>query len=187
MVQNKTNYKKVDLEIILVLIKGESHVRQLARSIDESHPTVLRKLNGLIKDNAVDFRKEGKNKVFFIKKTLQAKNYVYSAERYKFMNLLRKYPELGIVLEDVLKSVNGHMIILFGSYAKFSAEKESDIDLYIEGKDNTLRSKLKEIHSIINVKIGAFDRDSLLIKEIIKNHIILRGVEEFYERTKFFE
>ncbi len=32
-----------------------------------------------------------------------------------------------------------------------------------------------------------FDTKSLMIKEIIKNHVILKGVEYFYEKTEFFE
>jgi len=25
-----------------------------------------------------------------------------------------------------------------------------------------------------------------LVKEVLKNHVILRGVEDFYEKTRFF-
>jgi len=46
---------------------------------------------------------------------------------------------------------------------------------------------VESIHSRIKVKFGDFDLSSNLIKEIIKNHVILKGVEEFYEKTKFFE
>jgi len=187
MVQKNTDSKKRELEIILALIKGESHVRAIARAIHEPHPTIIRKLQFLMQENAVDYKQEGRNKVFFIKNTLQGKNYIFSAEKYKFLKLLRKYPELGIILEDVLKIARERLIVLFGSYAKFSAKEDSDIDIYIETQDQKIRHKIKELHSKINTKTGLFDSDSLLIKEIIKNHVIIRGVEEFYERSKFFE
>ena len=137
-------------------------------------------------ENILDFKKQGKNKVFFIKKNLKAKNYVYSAERYKLIKLVEKYPELGIIIEEILEKTNEDMIILFGSYAKFKAKKDSDIDIYVETMDERVKRKLESVHSDIKVKIGEFNLDSNLIKEIVKNHIILRGVERFYERIKFF-
>lgn len=79
------------------------------------------------------------------------------------------------------------MIILFGSYAKGTEKSDSDVDIYLETKDNKIKNKVKEIYSKLSVKIGEFDIKSLLIKEIIKNHIIVRGVEEYYERDIFFE
>ncbi len=187
MVQKNTNSKKRELEVILTLIKEGGHVRAIARAIHESHPTIIRKLKFLMQENAVDYKQEGRNKVFFIKNTLQGKNYIFSAEKYKLLKLLRRYPELGIILEDILKISRERLIVLFGSYAKFSAKEDSDIDLYIETQDQKIRHKIKEMHSKVSIKTGSFDVNSLLIKEIIKNHIIIRGVEEFYERSKFFE
>ena len=80
MVQNKNN---LELEIILVLLKNKTHLREIARNLQESHSTILRKINELLKENVLDYKKEGKNKIFFIKNNLKAKNYVYSAEIHK--------------------------------------------------------------------------------------------------------
>ncbi len=183
MVQNKNN---IDFDIMLLLLREESHLRGIAKQLNESHSTVLRKLDNLVKENVLDYRKEGRNKVFFIRKNLQAKNYVFNAERYKLIKLLKKYPELTIIISDVIKR-SGSLTILFGSYAKFLAKKGSDIDIYAETINKKSKEELESIHSKIRVKIGEFDIDSQLIKEIIKNHIILKGVEEFYEKIKFFE
>ena len=184
MVQNKNN---LDLEIILVLLKNKSHLREIARTLNESHSTVLRKINELVKENVLDYNKEGKNKIFFIKNTLKAKNYVSSAEIHKLNNILKKHPELSIILEDIKKNFSKGMIILFGSYAKGIPKKESDIDIYLETNDDGLKNKIKAINSKLSIKIGKFDTKSLLIKEIIKNHIIIRGLEDFYERVEFFK
>ena len=184
MVQNQYN---MDSEIILVLLKGENHLRGIAKQLNESHSTVLRKLNRLVAENVFDFKKEGRNRVFFIKKNLHAKNHVFNAERYKLIKLLKKYPELNIIIDEILKKNNDRIVILFGSYARFSAKPESDIDIYVETRSKKTAEELESIHSKINVKIGNFDPDSQLIKEIIKNHIILKGVEIFYEKTRFFE
>ena len=184
MVQNKTN---LDLEVVNVLIREKTHLREMARRLKESHSTVLRRVNELVKENVLDYKIEGKNKIFFIKNNLQARNYVYSAERYKLVKLLKKYPRLSIIFSDILKSVHGRIIVLFGSYAKFSAKPDSDIDIYIDTADGKIKHRVEEINSRIRAKIGKFDMNSLLIREIIKNHVILSDIEEFYEKIKFFE
>ena len=184
MVQNKNN---LELEIILVLLKNKTHLRKIARTLNESHSTILRKINELTKENVLDYKKEGKNKVFFIKNNLKAKNYVYSAEIHKLNSLLKKHPELSIILEDIKKDFSKGMIILFGSYAKGIPKKDSDIDIYLETNDDSLKNKIKAVNSKLSIKIGKFDIKSLLIKEIIKNHVIIRGLEDFYERVEFFK
>ena len=184
MVQNKNN---LELEIILVLLKNKSHLREIARTLNESHSTILRKINELLKENVLDYKKEGKNKIFFIKNNLKSKNYIYSAEIHKLNSLLKKHPELSIIFEDIKRNFSKGMIILFGSYAKGIPKKDSDIDIYLETNDDGLKNKIKAINSKLSIKIGKFDTKSLLIKEIIKNHIIIKGLEDFYERVEFFK
>jgi predicted nucleotidyltransferase len=184
MVQNRDN---LDAEIILLLLRGENHLRGIAKELNESHSTVLRKLNKLVEENVLDYRMVGRNKTFLIKKNLQARSYVFNAERYKLLKLTKRYPELGVIIEDILRKTNEKLIVLFGSYSKFTAKKDSDIDLYLETRNRKIKEEIESLHSKIKVKIGDFDLSSALIKEIIKNHVILKGVEEFYEKIKFFE
>ncbi len=183
MYQNRNN---LDYEIVLLLLKGTSHLRSISKQLGEAPTTVSRRLSALLKENVLDFQIEGKNKVFFLRKNLQAKNYSFNAERYKLLKRLKKYPELDVIIEDILKKCDEKLIVLFGSYAKETAKKDSDIDIYIETKKRKVKERIEDVHSDINVKIGAFDRESILIKEIIKNHVILKGTEEFYEKTRFF-
>ena len=171
----------MELEIINVLLRAENHIRGIAKRLGESHSTVLRKLNNLQKENVVDSKVEGKNKIFFLKNNIIAKNYIKKAELQKLLTLLRRYPELGILFEEILKKTDERLIVLFGSYAKGLAKKDSDIDIYIETKNRNVKGSIEDIHSKISVKIGTFDTRSPLIKEIIKDHIIIRGIEAFYD------
>jgi len=59
--------------------------------------------------------------------------------------------------------------------------------LYIDTKDNNIKKEVELLDSKVTVKIGDYNKDSLLIKEIEKNHCILKGVEMFYEKNKFFD
>ena len=89
------------------------------------------------------------------------------------------------LLEAILKKHGGSTLVF--SRTKFNAKKTSDIDLYIETNSKLLKKKIEKFNSKINVKIGKFDNKSLLIKEIIKNHVIIKGVERFYEKSGFFK
>lgn len=184
MVHKKDN---IEMEILLVLIKGENHLREISRILDVPHSTILRFLNNLLEENILDYKFQGKNKVFFIKKNIQAKNYVFRSENYKLIQLFRKYPELKVISEQILKKANKNLLIFFGSYAKFIAKKESDIDIYLDSTNKKLKQEIEQINSMLSVKLGKFDNSSFLIKEIIKSHVVLKGVEDFYEKTKFFE
>jgi len=182
--------QKIDslhLKIILILIKNRIHLREIARVLGESHSTILRKLNELINENIIESEQQGKNKLYSLKNNLITKSMVYMAENYKLIKLLKEYPKLEIILKDITKKTDVKLIIIFGSYAKFSAKSNSDIDIFIETKSRKVKDIVKKINSKLSVKIGPLDKNSLLIKEIIKNHVILKGVEEFYERTEFFK
>ncbi len=172
---------KLEFDIIGLLLKSDYHIRGIAKELKESHSTILRKLNNLKKENVIDSRTEGRNKIFFLKKNIFSHNYVLQTESYKLTKLLRKNPEMSVIFEEILKKTDENLIVLFGSYAKGLAKKESDIDIYIETKNRNVKKVIEDIHSKINVKIGTFDTKSPLIKEIIKNHIIVKGIELFYD------
>ena len=173
------------LELVLELIKQKQlHIRELAKLTKQPLATVSREINKLLKENVLDYQFIGKNKIVKLKKNIVARNYVYLAEHYKLIKLVKKYPQFLVILEEILKKTDEQLIILFGSYVKFNPKQDSDIDIYIETMKRTVKEKVNQINSNINVKIGRFDPSKNLIKEIIKNHVIIRGVETYYEMLK---
>ncbi len=178
------NYK---LEIVNELLGKPQHIRALAIKVGTNHTTIIRKIRELYNENVLDYKEEGKNKTYFLKKTPEAKNYAFMAETYKLNQILKKYPSLRNVLDKTQKNKKIKMAVLFGSYAKGLAKKESDIDIYIDASSLSLRQEIEKINSKLSVKIGKYDKNSPLIKEIEKNHVIIKGVEDFYEKFKFFE
>ena len=175
--------KDYKLEVIEQLLKQPSHIRAIAKKLDINHMMIKRKIHELLNQNVVDYREEGKNKVYFLKKTIEAKAYVYMAENYKQIKILEIYPVLRKVFENLHKK-NIKLAILFGSYAKKLAKKDSDVDVYIETTDKNLKKELELSDSKLSIKIGKFDKNNLLMKEIEKNHVIIKGIEEYYG---FFE
>ncbi len=179
--------QNVSIKIVALLLRGDSHPRKLAKDLGVSHTTVLRKLRGLLDGNVVDFRTEGKNRVYFLKKTLEARVHIYMAEWYALGNLIEEFPHLRSVVRTIQEREDVSLAVLFGSYAKGTADQKSDIDVYIETGDREVKRELERSHSRLSVKIGSWDPENLLIQEIAKNHVILKGVERYYERTKFLE
>ena len=178
--------KEYKLEIVNVLLDGKNHIRGIAGKLEINHMLVLRKVNDLAKSNVVDFVWDGKNKSYFLKKTAEARVYVFMAENYKLVQILVKNPGLRNIIEKLQKDERLNMAIIFGSYAKRTETKRSDIDIYIDTKNRNIRKELQLLDSRLSIKIGEYDKQNLLIKEIEKNHVIIRGVEKFYEKNKFF-
>ena len=181
---SQNNY---NIRIVESLLKTENHVRGLAKALNTNQTTIARKAQELYKDNIVDFKQEGRNKVFFLKKTLEAKQYACFAEAHKLLEAIRKYPQIRRIVEQVSKNEKIHLAALFGSYAKGVATKDSDIDIYIDTKNNRLKEEVELIDSKISVKIGKYNQDGLLIKEIEKNHAVIKGIELYYEKNRFFD
>lgn len=179
--------RNIELEIILEILKERKHLREIAKNLEESPSTILRKANNLINKKIIDYAQRGKNKYLFLKKNIQTLNYIYSAEIYKLSKLLEKIPEFKTLFQEIKDKSKSGLIILFGSYAKNEQTKNSDIDIYLETENKKEKQEISKIYSKFSVKIGKFDRNSNLIKEIIKNHTIIKGFERFYEKTQFLK
>jgi predicted nucleotidyltransferase len=173
--------------IMKELLLRENHIRGIAKVLNTNQTTIARKANELHKENIIDFKIEGKNKILLIKKTLEARQYLQAVESHKLILTLNKYPQLRRIFEQIKNNKKITLAVLFGSYAKGNAGKESDIDIYIDSTDKKIKEEVEMIDSKISVKIGNYDSNSLLIKEIEENHVIIKGVEAYYERQRFFD
>jgi predicted nucleotidyltransferase len=172
--------KSIKENIFLLLQKSELHQRELERILKTNQTNIRRALINMEKDNLVDKKEIGKNKIYFVKDSLESKIFFQIAENYKLMQIIQK-PEIKKIVNEILKNKQIKLAILFGSYAKGLDHKESDIDIYLETSNLKLKKEVESINSKISVKIGKFDEANLLIREIIQNHIILKGVERYIE------
>jgi len=176
----------LSLEIVLSLLRDEGHVRAIAKRIGVNHMTVSRALKGLVKDNVVDYKTVGRSKVYSIKKSLEAQNVVLMAEAYKRNKAFEKYPVLRRIASFLEKRNDISLAAVFGSYAKGLAKKDSDVDLFVESEDRKLCDVIEGVDSRLSVKIGRYEKDNPLVGEIGRDHVILKGLEVFYERSGVF-
>ena len=92
-------------------------------------------------------------------------------------------------IKEIINKLNiTHPTLIFGSYAKETQKKDSDLDMLIVGEynKNIVKKTSKFFDLEINVKsitsedlIKAIKNKEILINEIIKDHIIINGFEFF--------
>ncbi len=157
---------------------------QVAKKLKMNQKTVANVLNFLEKQNILKYSTEGKNKYYFLNKlNPQIPDILKILEIGRKNNFFDKYPKLKELFIALEKRAEG-ILVIFGSYANFTSNEKSDLDVFVMGKIREIRD-LEEKYTIkINVVKSnreKFNKDDVFIKEIIKNHIILKGVEEFIE------
>lgn len=174
--------KDYKMEIVKILSREEKHARGIAKDLDINHMMINRKLGELSERNVVDFRLVGKNKIYFLKESVEARIFRLMSEEYHLLKLINKYPRLRGIVEIIRKDERIKLAILFGSYVKNNVDKSSDIDIFVESTNRKIKDDLKKIDSKVSVKLGKYDATNNLIKEIEKNHVIIKGFEEYYEK-----
>jgi len=77
-------------------------------------------------------------------------------------------------------------LIIFGSYAKGSEHEDSDLDLFALGNIQEVKDLEKMYNLKINIlKSKKIDKEETIFKEIINNHIILKGEDDFINKIKW--
>jgi predicted nucleotidyltransferase len=172
---------------ILALYQESTHVRALAKEIHVSGMQASRLLRQLQSQLLVDYAREGRNKVYFLRNTVESRSALNAAEHHKLISLIKKYPLLRSVIEDIQKDKKTKLALIFGSHAKGIAKEQSDIDIFIQTKDRTYRERLKMVDSRAAVKTGSLSEGGPLVNEIHKNHVIIKGVEEYHAVNPILE
>jgi predicted nucleotidyltransferase len=188
---NKKVFTDRALEIIAFFTKdinASYYGRDLARKLKSNQRTVQLALNVLEKEKVLVSKIKGKLKEFSLNKTnILTKNVLIIAEIYKFYKVSSLNFEIYQIVSDIMKMTTCPFLI-FGSFAKGYATKESDLDVLIIGKtSNTKNLKLGEKYSR-NIQILTLSEKQFLngiknkekfILEVIESHIICQGFEEF--------
>ncbi|VVB60739.1 Nucleotidyltransferase domain protein [uncultured archaeon] len=184
-------YQKANKELsILSLYLGDYSKKLYLREISKFSKLPLRTAQRTLADleNARILKSEirGKNKYLFLNiENIETKHMLLQAETYKTLQFLEKYP----AFKSFLKETKGVSvpIIVFGSFAKFTADKTSDVDmLIISDKKVEIPSYLlpNELHEMYMSKdnfIRASEKNEVLIKKIEENHVILNNHSFFVD------
>ena len=183
-----------DIRIIKLLLDRKEEqftIRKIAKTLDINYRIAYERVAVLEKEGLLKITRAGSSKICEF--TYQFNSKVYEAEYYRRMELFKKNKDF-LVLRNRLAELNFVFIaLLFGSHAKGTAKKHSDIDiLAIGGDEKEIKSALSllpdKIH-LTHVAYKAFinmakSREFTVVSEAIKNNIILIGIEEYYRLLK---
>ncbi len=168
--------------------KKQIHGNEIAKQLKIPQRSVSRKLDNLCSYGVLKFNRVGKNKVYSINwDNPMIFQFLIFIESYKAVNFLLKNPKIGMILNEIDCGK-----IIFGSYAKGTNSKNSDLDIVFFCKETDEIKKIIDRSSIeINVQFSTTNefkkklksRDALAI-EIANNHIIL---SEYDKLIKIFK
>lgn len=159
---------------------------EVAKKLKMNQKTVSNILNALEAKNILKYTTEGKNKYYFLNKlNSQISDILKIVELGRKNLFLEKYAKLNGLFLELEKQTKG-MLIIFGSYANLTSNANSDLDVFTFG---TIK-EFEDLEDKYNIKINIirstrekFNKSDIFIKEVLKNHIILKGIEEFIELT----
>ena len=162
------------------------YVREIAKIIGLNRQTVSETLNLMERNRLLNSKISGRQKTYSLNFRNQlTKLNMINAENTMRMNIYKKRT-ISTLMTYVDKSTT---IILFGSYAKGTERKDSDIDILIlSDKKYDFKRFEKEtgktiqvIYMSYEVFLDGFFRKEPLILEIVNTHICLKNTEFFVE------
>jgi len=165
--------------------KNSFYLREISKLLKLPLKTVQNATHDLESGRIINSRIEGKNKYFTLNlANIKTKLHLMVAELYKTLKLTETYPVINTFLKELTQFAD-IPILVFGSFADFTATKESDLDLLVISNSqknipyHTLPFKVHEIKMNQKTFLGSIERGETLINEIFKNHVILNGHDYF--------
>jgi predicted nucleotidyltransferase len=195
MVEKLTNVMFEILSLYRTDYSATLHIRAMAKLIGTSHVALLPYLKRLEELKILNFERSGRNKQYTLNKdNVLTKYYLLVTEELVAID----YLENNFLIKKLAEHLNAidisSPLILFGSYVKGYANEESDIDLFCIGKlTEKQQSNIEKFQTTygkkVNVKTAtaenfdvALRNKSILIKEVIANHIVICNPDPFVGR-----
>ena len=190
---NKINITENGLQIISLFTNGfdrEYYIREVEKLLKISPRTAQLILEDLENKGIIESKVKGKIKSYKLKINELSNRYLTFVEQYKSIAFMEKNLLVKEVIEKISTFING-IGIIFGSYAKGISNKESDLDIFVVGdyekKETTKVSRNLGIEiSIKCYPLKTFEKNvnqDILIKEVLKNHIIFKNTELFIQKV----
>jgi predicted nucleotidyltransferase len=189
-------------EQILQLLLGRPEerlsIRGIARLLGKSYTLTYNNVQGLVKQGFLEKQSIPPAQMIQIKESTPA-NVLVGVERKIAEFFLEKHSWIKLYLKDVLGASPVFFIMLvFGSYAKGTQTKESDLDLLIiVPKKEDIPKMERAAQQYTQVKKGVIVVDAQNFTEMIKNpkelsvgneakkhHVLIYGAEQYYQLLK---
>jgi len=166
----------------------EYYVREVEKLLKISPRTSQLILEDLEDKGVVESKTKGKIKIFKLNPSEFTKRYLIFVEQYKAIAFLEKKLLIKEIIEKISPHVKG-VGIIFGSYVKGLEKENSDLDIFIIG--NYDNDEIKKVSKNLGIEISikcyslkTFEKNltkDILLKEVLKNHVVFLSAEKFIE------
>ncbi len=190
---DKINITENGLQALLLFTNGfdrEYYIREVEKLLKISPRTAQLILEDLEDKGILESKIRGKIRVYKLKVNELSKKYFVFVEQYKLISFMGKNLLIKEVIEKISPFIDG-IGIIFGSYAKGTSDKESDLDIFIAG--NYKKEEIKKLSRTLGIEISVkcyplktFEKNinqDILLKEALKNHILFKNTELFIEKV----
>ena len=190
---NKLNITENTLQVLSQFTNGfdrEYHIREVGKLLKISPRTAQLILEDLENKGVIESKMRGRIKSYKQRINEVSKRYFVFVEQYKSIVLI----EQNLVVKEIIEKISPHitgMGVVFGSYAKGIANKESDLDIFIAGEYD--QQEIKRISKNYGIEISVkcyplkiFEKNlhqDIFLKEIVKNHVVFLNVEQFIQQV----
>jgi len=166
------------------------HLREISREAQIDVKAIQLQLQKLEKINVLSSIIRGRNKDYSLNlNNVTTKYYLIMAEIFASIIHLKKNFMIKKIVEEIENKIHDPLI-LFGSFAKGTYTKESDVDIFMIGDKKINTGLIIEATSMVGRKISVkstsreqflegLRNNDPLIKEIVSNHIVLKGADQF--------
>ncbi|MDE1838680.1 MAG: nucleotidyltransferase domain-containing protein [Thaumarchaeota archaeon] len=170
--------------------KKSLHLREISRETEIDVKAIQLQLKKLEKINVLSSVIRGRNKDYHLNlNNVTTKYYLVMAEVFISIIYLKKNFLIKKIVDEIENKIH-EPIILFGSFAKGTYTKDSDVDVFIISDKKISTSSIIEAANMVGREISlksasrqqfleGLRNNDPLIKEVVSNHIILKGADEF--------
>ncbi len=183
------------MELMLPCPYQQYSIREVSKRIRVSYALTYGSIHSLMQKNLIHVQKIGKSLICMLNLSADATLLALSSLAYSY-RFLKEFRYGYLIQEIKEKLVNqSYTLLLFGSYAKGTATKKSDIDLlFIVGDNDDIENTRKRIMLVISstqVKIEfeiitiewliqMFNEKNSVGREALHASIVLHGAEQYY-------
>lgn len=189
LINNNLSITENHLKVISLFTLGYNknlYIREVNRLLNISPRTAQLILDSLESKGVLESIFRGKIKSYFLRKNSTSIHYIILAESYKTTIFTDNNPIIREIVEKILPLISG-IGLIFGSYAKGTQNKGSDLDIFVIGYTENI--KIREISKTYGIEINlvvyplekyksVINKD-LLVKEVLENHIVIKNIDGF--------
>lgn len=162
-------------EIFFINPTKEQYLMDISRNIGLAHTSIKKNLKDLVKLEIIIEHSEKKGGRLFPVYKANLNNKIF--KRYKLIHNLSSILESGLI-DFIEEKLMPKSIVLFGSYSRGEDIENSDVDLFVECKNEELNLKIfekklgRKIELHFNEKFTMYPKE---LKNNIINGVVLNG------------